>query len=222
MSADRLLIFCKAPVPGYVKTRLVPALTPVAAASLYEASLRDTAALAARERGRVELWFDAPPDFEWSLPVELAQIPMQFQVEGDLGERQRDAFERSFADGAERVIVLGSDCPTLPESHLNAAFDAIHDAPAAIGPTHDGGYYLLALQRSVWPRAGALLEEVPWSTPDVLSHVLRRAQMLDLELRTLPGWYDVDLPADLALLAADVTEQSHVGQWLRQNSQSVP
>jgi rSAM/selenodomain-associated transferase 1 len=216
MAADRLLIFCKAPLAGRVNTRMTPPLAPDDAAALYEASLRDVIALAGRERARAELWYDSPSAEDW-FAREFPQLMRREQGAGELGERQRDAFARSFADGAERVVIIGSDSPTLPDTHLNAAFDALREAPAVTGPAQDGGYYLVGLNASVWPVAGSLFEDIGWSTPEVMKQTLHRAAESGIELRLLPGWYDVDVPADLALLRQDAAVSSHVAQWLSEH-----
>ena len=210
---DRLLIFCKAPKPGKVKTRLSPELSGEEAAALYEASLRDVVALAARERAAVELWCDSARSARHFKDEGL--LPVFTQCRGTLGDRQRDAFERTFAAGAERVVIIGSDSPTMPESHLHAALDDLHDAPGVVGPARDGGYYLIGLHKNVWPGARALFDDIEWSTGHVFTQLLHRAATLQLELRVLPGWYDFDVPADLELLRADASPTSHVGLWLQ-------
>lgn len=215
MAADRLIIFCRAPMPGRVKTRLVPPLEPQEASALYEAALRDVITNAARERGRIELWCDEPSGCS-SLAQSFPQLPIQLQAPGSLGDRQRDALERSFADGAARVVLIGSDSPTLPDSHLSAAFDDLHEAPGVIGPALDGGYYLIGFERGAWPAAAALFDQIAWSTDQVLNQILRRAAELGVELRVLPGWYDFDVAEDLGRLRQDALAESHVGQWLRQ------
>lgn len=214
MASDRLLIFCKAPVSGHVKTRLSPALSADQAAALYAASLRDVVTLSARERAVVELWCEG----EQSVPYFRSAYPhlkLQVQSSGTLGDRQRDAFARSFASGAQRVIIIGSDSPTLPEAYLQAAIDDLHEAAGVIGPAHDGGYYLIGLRAPAWPAAFTLFDQMEWSTPHVFADLMRRADRLGIELRVLPGWYDFDVPDDLALLRADAAAASHVGQWLR-------
>ena len=214
MAADRLLIFCKAPVAGRVKTRLFPLLSPGEAADLYEASLHDVITKAARERGRVELWCDDAKGCR-ILAGRFPHLPIELQAQGSLGDRQRDAVQRSFADGAARVVLIGSDSPTLPDSHLSAAFDDLHDAPGVIGPTLDGGYYLIGFARSAWPAALPLFDDVEWSTDQVLNQILRGVARLGLDLRMLPGWYDFDVPDDLERLRQDAAAESQVGQWLR-------
>jgi rSAM/selenodomain-associated transferase 1 len=215
MSADRLLIFCRPPLAGRVKTRLSPTIAPDDAATLYEASLRDVIALAGRERARVELWYDGQ-DAERYFTEQYPHIITQRQSSGELGARQRDAFERSFADGAERVVLIGSDSPTLPEGHLNAAFDDLREAPGVVGPARDGGYYLIGFQQTVWPGAATIFDDIKWSTEEVLTRLLQRAQQAGIDLRLLPGWYDFDSPEDLQLLRADAAPESHVGRWFHQ------
>lgn len=219
MSADRLLIFCTAPLAGRVKTRFSPPLAPDDAASFYEASLRDVIALAGRERGRVELWYDDPGAAAY-FSAEYPHVPSEVQAAGGLGERLKDAFTRSFERGSERVVILGSGSPTLPESHLNAAFDGLRDAPAVIGPTADGGYYLIGLQHASWPRAASLFEDITWSSNAVLTETLQRAQQVGVELRVLPGWYDCDRPDDLEQVRADATPDSNVGRWFQAHDQA--
>lgn len=215
MPADRLLIFCRPPQAGRVKTRLSPTIAPDDAATLYEASLRDVIVLAGRERARVELWYDGQ-GAERYFTEEYPHISTQRQSSGALGERQSDAFDRSFADGAERVVLIGSDSPTLPEGHLNAAFDDLREATGVVGPARDGGYYLIGFQRTVWPGAAVIFDDIKWSTDVVLTQLLERAQQAGIDVRLLPGWYDFDSPEDLQLLRADAAPESHVGRWFHQ------
>jgi glycosyltransferase A (GT-A) superfamily protein (DUF2064 family) len=140
------------------------------------------------------------------------------QINGDLGERLADAFARSFADGGERVIILGGDVPTLPETTLTSAFTDLGGANGVIGPSLDGGYVLIGLRRASWPRAAALFQDIPWSTEHVLSATLHRAGEAGLDLRVLPGWYDVDRVADLERARVDAAADSHLGRWLRSDA----
>jgi rSAM/selenodomain-associated transferase 1 len=216
MSSDRLLIFAKPPRAGRVKTRLSPPLPPAEAAAVYEASLRDVIALAARERGRVEVWHAGGARGERWFAREFPHILLREQAAGDLGERLCDAFARSFADGAQRVVVIGSDAPTLPDPVLTSAFEDLGEADAdvVVGPTLDGGYYLIGLRAVAWPRAGRLFGGVPWSTDTVFQRTLERAHAAGLAVRVLPGWYDVDRPDDLRRARADAAPGSHLGRWL--------
>jgi len=214
MADDRLLVFARPPEAGRVKTRLSPPLPPDEAAVVYEACLRDVLALAARERGRLAVWIDgglaARDYFAQAFPV----VPAEPQSAGDLGERIEDAFRRNFDEGAERVVIVGSDAPTLPESCLHDAFDFLTEVPVVFGPALDGGYYLVGLRRDAWPAAGALFRDVPWSTPEVLRISGERAAAAGLALRLLPAWYDIDRPEDLARARAHAAPGSHLARWL--------
>ena len=215
MPADRLLIFARQPVPGKVKTRLAAALTPEAAAAVYEASLHDVLRLAARERGRVELWYDGGPQAERYFSEEFPVLRVVRQAPGDLGARMHDAFDRSFRDGAERVIILGSDSPTLPEAHLNAAFDTLHEHRAVIGPAIDGGYYLIGLRADAWPAAAVLFSDMAWSTSTVLEQTLQRAAEAGIAVHSVPQWYDIDTIDDLRVAADDVLPDSRLYACLK-------
>jgi uncharacterized protein len=217
MPADRLLVFGRRPAAGRVKTRLSPPLPPDEAAAVYEACLRDVITHAARERASVELWYaedgqgdDAAAYFAREYP----HVRREPQAAGDLGERMRSAFERSFADGATRVVIIGSDAPTVPESVYGAALDDLHEADAVIAPTVDGGYYLIGLAAAAWPRAERVFLGVPWSTERVFPITVERAAEAGLDLRVLPGWYDIDVAADLRRAQADVRPESHLARWL--------
>ena len=213
-------MFARRPQPGRVKTRLSPPLPPEAAAALYEASLRDVLALAARERGQVEICYDAAGSAraaEAWFAEQFPLVPLSRQSSGDLGARLESAFARSFGEGAERVVVLGSDVPTLPESALSAAFDHLREdegGEVVLGPAADGGYYLVGLRRAAWPAAAVLFRAIPWSGEEVLKLTGQRAASAGLAVRLLPGWYDIDRLEDLARARADAAPESHLGRWL--------
>ncbi len=214
MADDRLLVFARFPEAGRVKTRLSPPLPPDEAAAVYEACLRDVLALAARERGRLAVWVDGGPTARDYFAQAFPVVPAEPQSPGDLGERIEDAFRRNFEEGAERVVIVGSDAPTLPESCLHDAFDFLEDAPVVLGPALDGGYYLVALRRDAWPAAAPMFRDIPWSTAEVLRATGERAAAAGLELRLLPAWYDIDRPEDLARARAHAVPGSHLARWL--------
>ena len=210
---DRVLVFAKAPVSGRVKTRLTPPLPPDEAAALYEACVRDVVALCARERARVELWYDDRHAAASYFASEFPHLPQTPQTHGDLGEKMRDALARSFADGAQRTMIVGSDIPTMPETVLNAAVAALRDAEMVIGPTLDGGYYLIGFTAEAWPRAQSLFDDVAWSTNAVFRTTVDRAAHAGLAMHVLPGWYDVDTIDDLRQALLDAQPESNVARW---------
>lgn len=213
----RLLVFTKAPVPGGVKTRLVPPLTPEQAARVHTAALRDTVAVAraAVPRDAIEVWVAGDVRAVERVASLVPGVRVDTQSVGDLGARLADAFARSFARGDERVLVVGSDHPTLPMERLSVGFAALAAHPLVLGPSEDGGYYAVGLARRSWPRASGLFEGIPWSSPDVLSATLARAAMLRLRVRLLETWYDLDDAAGLARVARDAAPGSEIALLLR-------
>jgi uncharacterized protein len=212
--ADRLLIMAKAPEPGRVKTRLTSLLDPVAAASVYEACLADVVDRARQADVPLVLNYDPAPGADRYFETRYPDLPRLPQVAGDLGARLHHALDRAFADGATRVAVIGADSPTLPPATLREALRRLHRHEIVLGPTTDGGYYLLGARRAAWPRAGTLLESVPWSTEQVLPVTLHRARTEGLDVHLLHEWYDVDLPPDLLRARADAQPGSHLARAL--------
>ena len=202
MELAQLAVFVRPPIEGGVKTRLSDRLGPLGALKLYQAFVEDTLSLCERVRsiGRVEvaLWSSGPahPAVQsWAERLGSRAMP---QPEGDLGDRLSAAFEaglRSF----ERVVVIGSDLPTLPLQLVVAAFDALQDASMSIGPANDGGYYAIGAAGSQIPR----FEDVRWSTTDAMGDTLRANAARSIRL--LPPWYDIDEPDDLDLLRAHLS-----------------
>ena len=203
-AARRVLLFGKVPRPGETKTRLAPALGARGAARLYRAFLDDTVRLArASGAAEVELWLAGPEEEAGGLARRHPDLRLRRQRGDGLGDRLRHAFDTAFREGVGAAAALGTDHPTLPPGRLEDAFRALEGADAALGPTPDGGYYLLALRREAWPRAEELFLEVPWSTPEVAAATRSRARRAEIELRTLDGWYDVDEPGELDRLRRD-------------------
>jgi rSAM/selenodomain-associated transferase 1 len=199
MSDRLLLIMAKTPHPGAVKTRLCPPLTPGLAADLYRAFLRDTLALGAGLPG-TDLGVVHPPSADdHALRTLLAPGVLLWPQEGDgLEAGLSGAFARAFADGYRRVVVMSSDSPTLPVAALEEAFAALDGHDVTLGPTLDGGYYLIGLTQ---PRR-RLFEGIAWSTEAVYTQTQERAAECGLWVHATPPWHDVDTAADLAILAA--------------------
>lgn len=194
MSTERLMIFAKAPAPGRVKTRL--ALPPEAAAALHAAFVRDVVARHAWPGRRVTVWRTGDPAHPlWQELVDAHGVRLAEQPDGDLGERMATAFA---AEGGEDdpVVILGTDSPTLPPTHVDRAFAALAKRDAVIGPACDGGYVLLGLRgtattdRSIFPKGLA------WGTDAVLPATLAALEARG-DFAVLEPWYDVDRPADL-------------------------
>lgn len=187
---DVLIVFQKEPVPGQVKTRLAPLLGAEAAAALY-AALVDHALGALNGPWR-RMLFGAPAEAVERLGDRYGE-PVLPQAEGDLGLRMAAAFDAAFAAGAERAVIVGTDCLSLSAIDVEDAFEALAAHDVALAPALDGGYVLLGLRA---PRP-ALFAGVEWSTPRVLSQTLERVARAGLTFARLPRHGDLDTLEDL-------------------------
>lgn len=197
-----ICIFFKNPVPGGVKTRLVPAVTPHEAAELARAFFVDT--LAATRQipwARTIIATTAPILHGISL---LPHEEVVQQGEGDLGCR----LERVLADALQTspfAVALGADSPGLPAELMDHAHRALETSDSVLGPTEDGGYYLVGLKRC--PRG--LFLDLPWSCPTTFEAT--RSRFLDhrLTVGILAPWFDVDIPRDLERLRELLHKEPH-------------
>ncbi len=194
-NARALIVFARSPVTGKVKTRLTRLLTFEEAADLYRAFLHDALVQYTTLNVDVRLYWanSAPPQ------IPCYGTSVHRQEGSDLGARMRHAFEQTRDAGYERIVIIGTDHPTLPSEYIRDAFSALGGQPAiAIGPTEDGGYYLLGMA----PLFETLFSGIAFSQPDVFVETLKRARRTNARVTILPIWYDVDRPADLKRLVA--------------------
>jgi rSAM/selenodomain-associated transferase 1 len=192
-------IMAKAPLAGQVKTRLCPPLTSETAAALYQSFLLDKIAQVGTLQGITPVLSygtaSARTTFEALLPASFLLIP---QLGDDLGARLLSTFDQLFERGFSQVMAIDSDTPTLPTAYLEQALQLItrRENDVVLGPTEDGGYYLIGLRQS----QPSLFEHMPWSTAQVFPETLRRAAHHGLTVACTPPWYDVDTPDDLRRL----------------------
>ena len=211
-----LIVFIKAPIPGNVKTRLMPQLTADEAAGLYRSIVLDllAALVPAGPEGRLVVAYEPSgkkPDLSW---LELPKTPDFFQQEGkSLGERIIHAFGTAFGHGARQVVLIGSDSPTLPPAYIDQAFAALDGADIVLGPVTDGGYCLIGLSR---PCVQKLFDDVAWSTDQVFERTARNAQAQGYSLRVLPTHYDVDTAEDLLVLDRELAGNPRLAPRTRQ------
>jgi glycosyltransferase A (GT-A) superfamily protein (DUF2064 family) len=212
--ADRLLVFAQPP-PTSATRQLSPPLDSRAAAALCDACLRDVVARAARERGRVEIWYGGGGAGERYFRREFPQVVQHAQRAGAPSVRLADAFARSFDEDAERVVVLGGLAATIPDGRLTAAFEDLVEADAVLGPNGEGLPYLVGLHRRAWPRAALLFAQQAWHAEGAVDAMLGEAARAGVELRLLPGWYELGDADALARARQDVLPDSHLAEWLR-------
>jgi rSAM/selenodomain-associated transferase 1 len=188
-------MFARVPEPGVVKTRLAPALTATDAARLYRAFTED---LCARLAPHFRLVLACSPAPEHPYFTGLARrwgCELTAQGDGDLGARMRRAASAVLAT-APRAVLIGSDAPTVGVEAIRGAFGALRRARVVIGPSIDGGYYLLGVRAPLPP----IFARMPWGSARVLARTLAALRGARITPAILPCWYDVDTPADVALL----------------------
>jgi len=192
----QLGIFVKAPVSGAVKTRLVPPLSADEARALHEALAAEVFRRAGRlPKVAVTVFYAGatPGSLVSTLPERADIVP---QEGADLGARLRAAFDRLLAGDARSAVIIGSDSPDLPVAILKRAFQRLKHHDVVLGPSVDGGYYLIGLRRAL----PALFEGVHWGTDAVFAQTLDAVARAGASLALLPIWYDVDDAASLALM----------------------
>ncbi|MBI3285627.1 MAG: TIGR04282 family arsenosugar biosynthesis glycosyltransferase [Burkholderiales bacterium] len=213
MKAVRIVIIAKAPLAGFAKTRLIPALGSQGAAALARRLLAHTLSCALDARlGQVELCVTPSAlDTVWqTLPVSedmRAALHWSEQGEGDLGVRLVRAAQRTI-EGGESVLLIGTDCPALGATELQQAALALQSADATLFPTADGGYALLGLKRF----HPSLFEGIAWSTDSVAFETLCRIARLGWSVQSHPMLHDIDEPADLKWLPQDWLEENPAWQ----------
>jgi len=220
---DRVLvIMAKAPRPGQVKTRLASSLSPAAISAFYCCLLEDTLALA-RSLGEVEVAIMCP-DADVKELAQLAGHDASVVAQrGDGLAAGLTSVFAHFADGhRRRTLAFNSDSPHLPRSVLEGAFDALAAHEIVVGPTHDGGYYLVgakAFHPTLFARDGM-------GTSSALERLLSRARALELSVGFAAPFYDIDVVDDLTRLAEELrlapAKAPRTAAWLRERKRSAP
>lgn len=186
-----LLIFVKNPEPGEVKTRLAKSVGEEDALRIYQQLLRVTKSVTDELNCARQVWYSDFIDGEdlWS----TGDYEKRLQKGSNLGDRMKQAFSQSFTDGYEKVVIIGSDCAELTSQIIEQAFRALDDSDLGIGPSEDGGYYLLGMSE-FYPN---LFNGISWSTPTVFEATIAKAEELDLSVQLMPELNDIDTKHDL-------------------------
>lgn len=203
-----LAIMAKAPSLGNPKTRLQPPLTAAQARQLAAAFLQDIVAIAATSGAGVYVACTPPEGVAEVMALTGLAAGHVFPQQGDgLSSRCAGVFAKLFASGAEAVILIGADTPHLPEACLQQAVAELSQPQAwprlVLGPSDDGGYYLIGLRRESSTALPALLDGMIWSTATVCAETIARATAAGLEVDLLPPCYDIDTPSDLDRLQGE-------------------
>lgn len=185
-----LLVFIKNPKAGKVKTRLAESVGNKEALHIYKALLQHIRSVVEHVDADTEIHYadEIPSSDLWDdLPVRKVE-----QEGDDLGARMANAFKQGFKNRYQRIVIIGSDCAELTATHIGNAFKALNDYDSVIGPSNDGGYYLLGLNQFL-PQ---LFKQKQWSTPSVYPETLEDLEELNKRWFTLPKLCDIDTIED--------------------------
>ena len=199
----RIGLFAKYWQPGKVKTRLAKSIGTQLASELYRCFVKclvtrlsqvpyePILAYSPANEATLDAFNQIIPDSRWALVPQSA---------GNLGNRIQFFFQSQFDSGAKAVALIGSDSPNLPLEYLEAAMEALQTQELVLGPSADGGYYLIGMSGRVAP----ILDDIPWSTSQVWETTMAHVRELNVEHAILPTWYDVDEFDDLQRLFSDL------------------
>ncbi|MFA5117289.1 MAG: TIGR04282 family arsenosugar biosynthesis glycosyltransferase [Candidatus Omnitrophota bacterium] len=209
---DCLIVFAKEPQAGLVKTRLNGELSQGMCVRLYKAFLKDTLCLARSVKCFVRALayesYRAQPDYLKSVARDFI---FHEQKGKGLGEKMRNAFGFARRMDCDKIVIMGSDSPNLPAKRINDAFKLLDTNDIVLGPSLDGGYYLIGLKA---PCAG-IFRGVRWSSQTVFARTLKNALSMGKKVSALKSWYDVDEPFSLSLLRNDLRRDKSAAPWTR-------
>ena len=207
-----LIVYLKAPIPGSVKTRLQTRYSPAAAAQLYRAFIQDTFDTASRiDVDRRYAAIDGPmSETEGLVPSGWNLVA---QEGADLGERMRHSLNSSLNSGATKAILIGTDIPSLPPAHLVSAYSRLNDNDVVLGPTSDGGFYLIGARIELPDIFATVTCSSEHAFEQTADGIRNHGHMLGL----IPPWNDIDTPEDLdAVLNTDVDGLPHTRRAIRE------
>jgi uncharacterized protein len=206
---NALILFARDPVLGKVKTRLSSFLKEDAILKLYTCFLQDSIDKI-RQVENADRFVGVAPSNESGFFTGMpgSDIHLFVQEGKELGDKMRQALQDRFAEGYKRVVIIGSDSPSLPVSYIDQALRC--DKDVVLGPSTDGGYYLIGMQGKVVE----LFDGVSWGTETVLRETCEHLVRSGAELELLPVWYDVDGPEDLKFFKShlDLIKQAGLGE----------
>lgn len=194
-----LLIFIKNPEKGKVKTRLADSIGHQRALEVYQQLLQITKKVTLPLKCARQVWYSTyiEEDDLWS----NAGYQKRLQTGKDLGQRMQNAFKKAFTEGYEKVLIIGSDCAELTTDIIQQGFRVLDDHDVVVGPSKDGGYYLLGMT-TFYPD---LFSGINWSTPTVFEETVSRLKSEDRSFMLMPTLNDIDTKQDL-------TESEKLGQ----------
>lgn len=201
-----VILFARDPVLGQVKTRLSSSFDDETILKLYICFVEDSLEKI-RQVGNADCFVGVSPENHSGFfnGTESSGMSLFVQQGKDLGDKMRQAFVDRFAEGYKKVVIIGSDSPSLPVSYIEKALASEKDL--VLGPSTDGGYYLIAMAG----RVSEVFGGVAWGTEKVLDETLKNINEANVSLELLPVWYDVDFPEDLQFLKTHLELIAHSG-----------
>ncbi|MBI5098064.1 MAG: TIGR04282 family arsenosugar biosynthesis glycosyltransferase [Nitrospirae bacterium] len=196
---NALITFVKAPVPGRVKTRLQTDLEPDKVAEIYKTFIAEIVAQCDRLK-EADRFLGCAPSKNHAFLKEIAKKYKlkSFDQRGtNLGEKIVNAFSDYLKKGYSKIVLIGSDSPTIPMSYIKKAFAALDKHDFVLGPCCDGGLYLIGASKKIVPD---IFLDISWDSSKVLNKTLDNIEHLDIKLFLLPFWYDVDTINELKFL----------------------
>lgn len=211
---NAVICFTRVPKPGVTKTRLLPVLRPEQCADLHWAFLKDLAEIYKKIDAHLFVAYVSDPDWELLKSVfpPAGYIP---QKGNDLGEKMYRAIRKVLDLGYESVVLTGSDLPLMTISHLNSGFAALEENDIAIGPTSDGGYYLIGMKKA----CRDVFRVEGYGGSSVFENTVAAAKNAGLTVGLAQTCNDVDTPEDLWNLTKVIDPASHTGRYLKQLQQ---
>lgn len=196
MKRNAIIILVKYPRSGQVKTRLGSGIGFENACRLYSCFVLDIMDAVSSTKNAVRIAYDPPESahciMEWLGP-DYGYFPQQGE---DLGMRTQDAFRKTFAEGFENAVLIATDCPDIKLDTIDEGFAHLEGTDSVIGPSPDGGYYLIGFKaQSFIPAA---FEDIPWGKSDVFNKIVSNLEQAGLHPCILPQWRDIDTAEDLA------------------------
>lgn len=207
---NAVICFTRVPKPGVTKTRLLPILTGGQCAGLHTAFLQDLSSVYAQTEADLFVAYTQDPDWEVLKVIFPAAKGFFPQAGEDLGEKMYNALRHVLELGYENVILTGADLPRLTDAHLESGFDALAGADVTLGPTSDGGYYLVGMKQS----HRVIFQKQRYGGSTVLENTVTAAKAAGLTVALAFPCDDVDTPEDLRALIAQLSPDSATYQYL--------
>ncbi len=207
---NKLIIFAKYPEPGKVKTRLAKDLGDIEAARIYSFITQRIIERTLDPDNYNTIIFYDPADKEREIKqwIDIEDIRYLPQLGSTLGDRISDAFEKVYSNGADKAVIIGSDCLDVDKETINHALELLESTDIVLGPAEDGGYYLLGTNKYL----PIVFQDIEWSTEHVLSQTIDRIKKNSLKFELIKTLRDIDTVDDL--------ERTNIGFTVNTNTKS--